>query len=316
MIEGIGGYFELELPKREEYHKDALRLNSGKNCLEYILLVRKYKKVYIPYYTCDVVLKPFLKLGIAYQFYHINFQFEIAEEISLGVGEALLYTNYYGLKQQYVEHLVGRFGKSLIVDNTQAFYAKPLEGIDTFYTCRNFFGVPDGAYLYTDAPPIQDLKRSVSYNRMEHLIKRIDLSPSEGFEDFHKNDDRLSVDEIMLMSHFTQRMMESIDYAGVAQKRQMNYMQLHDYLKSSNQLNLSMCIEAVPMVYPYLSEIVDLRQHLISNKVFIAKYWPNVIGCTKEDSVETKLTKQLLPLPIDQRYGNGEMNEILNVILK
>jgi hypothetical protein len=120
----------------------------------------------------------------------------------------------------------------------------------------------------------------------------------------------------MLMSRFTQRVMESIDYADVAQKRRMNYMQLHDYLKSSNQLNLFMGTEAVPMVYPYLSEIVDLRPHLISNKVFIAKYWPNVIEWIKEDSNESKLTKQLLPLPIDQRYGSGEMNVIINVILK
>ena len=316
MEKAIGGYFELELPLKEEFHKDALRLNSGKNCLEYILRARQYKKVYIPYYTCDVVLRPFEKLHIPFEFYHINIHLELAQEINLKEGEALLYTNYFGLKQQYVEHLVDRYGKSLIVDNTQAFYAKPLEGIDTFYTCRKFFGVSDGAYLYTDATPIEGLKQSVSYNRMEHLIKRIDLSPTEGFKDFHKNDYRLSEDEIMLMSRFTQRAMESIDYAGAAKKRRMNYMQLHDYLKSSNLLNLSMGIEAVPMVYPYLPESVDLRQHLISNKVFIAKYWPNVIGCTKEDSVETKLTKQLLPLPIDQRYGNGEMNEILNVILK
>ena len=56
MEKAIGGYFELELPLKEEFHKDALRLNSGKNCLEYILRARQYKKVYIPYYTCDVVL--------------------------------------------------------------------------------------------------------------------------------------------------------------------------------------------------------------------------------------------------------------------
>ena len=63
-MEPIGGYFSLELPHYGEYHKDAIRLNTGRNCLEYILRVRNYKKVYIPYYTCDVVLEPFKKLGI------------------------------------------------------------------------------------------------------------------------------------------------------------------------------------------------------------------------------------------------------------
>ena len=31
----IGGYFELELPQGEEYHKNAIRLNTGRNAFEY-----------------------------------------------------------------------------------------------------------------------------------------------------------------------------------------------------------------------------------------------------------------------------------------
>lgn len=60
----IGGYFELELPKREEYHKNVLALNTGRNCLEYILRLRGYKKVFLPYYTCEVILEPFSKLNV------------------------------------------------------------------------------------------------------------------------------------------------------------------------------------------------------------------------------------------------------------
>ena len=76
-MQPIGGYFSLEIPQREEYHKDALRLNTGRNCLEYILRAREYKKVYIPYYTCDVVLEPFHKLGIPFEYYHIDIHLEI-----------------------------------------------------------------------------------------------------------------------------------------------------------------------------------------------------------------------------------------------
>ena len=75
MKESIGGYFSLELPQHEEFHKDAIHLNTGRNCLEYILKTRKYKCVHIPYYTCEVILEPFTKLGIDYKFYHINKNF-------------------------------------------------------------------------------------------------------------------------------------------------------------------------------------------------------------------------------------------------
>ena len=37
--------------------------------------------------------------------------------------------------------------RSLIIDNTQAFYEPPRKGAYNVYSCRKFFGVSDGAYL-------------------------------------------------------------------------------------------------------------------------------------------------------------------------
>ena len=60
----IGGYFELELPLHPELHAEAIALNSGRFCLEYLLRCRKYNKVYVPYFTCDTAVEPIIKLGI------------------------------------------------------------------------------------------------------------------------------------------------------------------------------------------------------------------------------------------------------------
>lgn len=314
MKKAIGGYFELELPRHGEYHKKGLRLNSGKNCLEYILQCRNYSKVYIPYYTCDVVLKPFQKLGVTYEFYHVNIQLELSCDIHLNSGEALLYTNYYGLKQRYTEELAQKYGNRLIVDNTQAFFSKPIAGIDTFYTCRKFFGVPDGAYLYSDIVQDDKLGQSTSYDRFEHLLKRIDLSAGDGFGDYHKNENRLESQPVQKMSYLTQRIMQSIDYDDVAKKRRTNFMQLHDALCKSNHLNLPLDDDAVPMVYPYMVSQEGIRETLIENMIFVARYWPNVLDWTKKGSVEYKLTEQMQPLPIDQRYGEEDMNRIIELV--
>lgn len=314
MEKAIGGYFELELPLKEEFHKDALRLNSGKNCLEYILRARRYKKVYIPYYTCDVVLRPFEKFHIAFEFYHINIHLELAQEINPKEGEALLYTNYYGLKQTYVETLANKYGRQLIVDNTQAFFAKALNGIDTFYTCRKFFGVSDGAYLYTDAKLDYPIERSTSYEHTAHLIKRIDLSPEAGFEDYHMSDESLAEEEIKSMSKFTQRVMSSIDYGLVAARRRENYGLLHAALGVTNIVHVSLDDDAVPMVYPYMSPNKNLREVLIRNKIFVARYWPNVLEWTTADDIDYFLASQMQPLPIDQRYREKEMETIIKII--
>jgi hypothetical protein len=313
-MEAIGGYFSLELPLYEEYHKNAIRLNTGRNCLEYILRARKYSKVYIPYYTCEVVLEPFQKLNISYAFYHINQHFELSENVSIEEGEALLYTNYYGLKQRYVEELSEKYGNQLIVDNTQAFFAKPIGGIDTFYTCRKFLGVPDGAYLYTDAQFDDDLEQDVSYERMAHLLKRIDLSAEEGFADFRKADDSLDNQPICKMSKLTERMMRSIDYTAVKERRRENFRLLHEALESSNQMSVELDGEAVPMVYPYMTDKAGLREHLIKNKVFVAKYWPNVLEWTEKKDAEYDMANLMLAIPVDQRYSGTAMNKIIEII--
>lgn len=315
-MESIGGYFSLELPQREEYHKESLRLNTGRNCLEYVLRARGYKKVYIPYYTCDVVLEPFKKLGIPYEYYHVDIHLEIRDRFTLKADEALLYTNYYGLKQRYVEQLAEKVGTRLIVDNTQAFYAKPLSGIDTFYTCRKFFGVADGAYLYSDAVLDEEIEQDYSYDRMAHLLKRIDLSAEEGYADFRRVDDGLDNQPIRRMSKLTQRIMQSIDYEVAARRRRENYQMLHEALGGENNLELPLDEEAVPMVYPYLAPVKGLREKLIENKVFVARYWPNVLDWITKDDIEYLLAFQMQPLPIDQRYGVKDMKRIIDIICK
>lgn len=313
-MEAIGGYFSLELPQHEEYHKNAIRLNTGRNCLEYILRVRGYKKVYVPYYTCEAVMEPINKLGIPHEFYHIDIHFEVRDRFALNEGEALLYTNYFGLKQRYVEQLAEKVGNRLIVDNTQAFYAKPILGIDTFYTCRKFFGVPDGAYLYCDKELDEEIEQDYSYDRVAHLVKRIDLSAEEGFKDFRRVDDGLDNQPIRKMSKLTQRMMMGIDYEAAAQCRRANYQMIEKALGKENNLELKLEDDAVPMVYPYLVPVDGLREKLIEDKIYVARYWPNVLEWAKPDDLDYLLASQMQPLPIDQRYCEEELSRIIKIV--
>lgn len=308
----IGGYFELELPLHPELHAEAIALNSGRLCFEYLLRCRKYKKVYVPYFTCDTAIEPINNLGIPYEFYHIDKEYRIVGDITLAEDEALLYTNYWGLQNEYCEILAAQYGKQLILDYTQAFFSKPIAGIDTFYSCRKYFGVPDGGYLYTDGIADFEVEQDESYLRMDSLIKRIDLSPEAGYEDFHRVSALFHNMSIRRMSKLTKRLMQSIDYERAALQRMDNYNTLRDSL-GGRELKYG----EVSMIFPYESvEGQQLRQRLIANKVFVAKYWPNVDEWTEEDTVERWMTNYVLPLPIDQRYDKEDMNRIIEIIKK
>lgn len=312
-MNAIGGYFELELLKGEHYHKDAIRLNSGRNCFEYILRARGYKRVYMPYYTCQIMFDVAKLLGVEIEYYHINKQFEPVEIPELKEGEAFLYTNYYGLKQPYVEQLAEKYGKQLIVDNAQAFYAKPIAGIDTFYSPRKFFGVPDGGYLYTDVSLDEDLPQAKSIERFSHLLQRIEDGAVMGYNAFVTNGKTLHGRPIERMSRVTEAILASIDYNRIGDQRIENYKTLDRSLKETNMLNIELPGDVAPMVYPYLTSDETMRIHLISQKIFVATYWPNVIN---DNSFDGLLKVRLMPLPIDQRYGEEEMKRIIDLIEK
>ena len=148
------------------------------------------------------------------------------------------------------------------------------------------------------------------------LTKRIDLGAKAGYADFRELSKSLVGQPIKRMSNLTQRMMQGINYSVVAKKRRENFIQLNKELGSSNTLDLPLEDDAVPMVYPYLTSSEGIREKLIDNKVFVARYWPNVLEWTTNDDLEYLLAYQMQPLPIDQRYGVEDMKRIIDIICK
>lgn len=317
----IGGYFSLEVNDGRERHHRALHLNAGRYALEYILKVRKYKKVYLPYFICDSVMEPIERLGVAYEFYHINERLEPAVKLQPKDDEAVLYVNYFGLKNSFASTFCYAY-KNTILDQTQAFYSEQGNKYedkrvqcDTFYSCRKYFGVPDGAYLYTDCLLEEELPQDESFERMAFLTKRIDRSAQEGYADFHANDKTLSIVGIKRMSRLTEAMMKGIDYSAKAERRIRNFHILRKALEESNRFKWAMDYGTVPLVYPYYVENgAELRQRLIENQVFCARYWPNVLEWCRPATLEYQLAENLVCLPIDQRYCEEDMKRILEII--
>ena len=275
----VGGYLEIQLPKGVELYPSLLKLNTGRNAFEYILKVRRYKLVYIPYFTCEVILEPLKKLGIQFKYYIIDEQMNPVLDIVLGPEDCLLYTNYFGLKQETVVRLCKLFA-NLIIDNSQAFFTKPLDTVDTFYSCRKFFGVPDGAYLQCKSDIKLKLIKDISIDRFSHLIKSVDLGIEHGYNDFIVNDISLSNLPIKRMSVLSQRLLSGIDYMACKHRRNSNFLYLHDYLEKYNDFSFDVASVNGPMVYPFLTSCSEVRNKLLEKKIYVASYWPNVLKWT------------------------------------
>jgi hypothetical protein len=316
MEDAIGGYFSLELNQKRLYHQgvNCFSLNTGRNCLEYILEANSYSLLYIPYFSCEVILEPLKKLNIDFKFYSIDenlepiFDFKVIKR-----NEAFLFINYFGIKDKYIDKLVN-YDINLIIDNSQSFFSKALTNIDTFYSARKFIGVADGAYLYTQKVLNRHLEQDTSFTRMDHLFKRLDVSAEEGYLAFVENDNKLINQPIKKMSKLTKFMLESVDYDVIKSKRLENFHYLNNELQGSNKFIFDLNDSQIPMVYPFWNKDLSLRERLISNRIYCAKYWPNVKEWSSMDSLECRLVNEVVYLPIDQRYDVKMMKEILKYV--
>lgn len=318
-MKAIGGYFSLELPivQGSYIHEKGIHLNSGRNALEYILRsISDIQCLWIPYYTCDVVLEPLKKLDIPYRFYSVNEYLELTDEIDLGENEYLLATNYFGIKDAYIKELASRYGERLIVDNAQAFFAEPIEGIKTVYSPRKFVGIPDGGIAYMkNGFDISGLEQDISYDRCSHLLKRLDLGAEAGYADFRENSHQLMNQPIKRMSNLTWNLLQGIDFDSVKKQRRENFKQLHEALSCINRLYIpDMDNFACPMVYPFYTSDDMLKKRLIENKIFVATYWPNVLDWCKHGMLEHELASKVIAIPVDQRYENKDMRFVIEFI--
>ena len=313
-MKAIGGYFEIEDDGIGVFpHHKGILLNTGRNALEYILRSIGYiEKIYVPYYTCEVVLEPIHKLNIPYVFYHIDLNFEIADEIKLDDGEYIIVNNYFGCKDEYIRTISEKFGERVIVDCAQAFFAPILPQTKMFYSMRKFVGVPDGGVAYGVKDRSKYFEIDDSLDRLSHLYARKSQGAEAGFAMYQENEAKLNGQEVKRISVFTRGKLWNINYSSIMEKRRDNFLYLHSKLENDNMLTLpSLQSFQCPMAYPYLPRNSSyVRKKLIDNRIYVARYWPNIKQIESFER-EAELADKIIPLPIDQRYDIGAMNVIL-----
>lgn len=304
----IGGYIELDTYTGPMLYEDGIKLNCGRNALAYIIKAKKINKINVPKFMCDSNDKVLIENGVEVIYYNIGLDFKP----QIKDYDGWLYVvNFYGqLTNEYILTL----GKNVIVDNAQAYFQRPVKDVDTIYTCRKFFGVPDGAILYTDKL-IEINLMDESYNRMNFLLGRFERTASEFYKDYVDNNHFFKDEPIKIMSKLTENLLHGLDYDVIKKKRTENFSYLNSKLASINKLTLK--IPEGAFMYPlYIDNGFEIRKKLQDKKIFIPTLWPAVFNHCSENDLEYDMAKNILPIPVDQRYGIDEMNIIINSILE
>ena len=70
----IGGFLELETNHGHEFHENCIALNSGRNCLRYLIREREIKRIWLPKLLCSAISDTCKEESVEILYYSIDWQ--------------------------------------------------------------------------------------------------------------------------------------------------------------------------------------------------------------------------------------------------
>lgn len=315
----IGSFIELQFPKGLEFYKgekNIKRLNTGRSAIWHALRILKCQCIWLPYYQCISVREFLSKKNVLIKYYHIDKKFNPID-LNPRENEAVLLVNYYGVMSSTRMESLARHYRNVIIDNSQAFFSKPLEDCMNVYSCRKFVGVPDGAYVIGENAEKYDYPQSYSSDTAIFMLQRIEYG-CEGiaYKNRQINEHRLDTEDCMKMSKLTHTILDGTDYSFIKHKRKENFAIAREFFDEMNSIiAYEYCNEeTIPMVYPLLIENSDLIEKLQLAKHFQGHWWNYICKEMLQNTTEYWLSNYLIPITIDQRYGKRELMTIKKLI--
>lgn len=321
----IGSFIEMQFASGqefyagEEYHGLPIaRLNSGKAALYHAFRATGCRAICLPVYLCDCVREFFQRQGIEIRYYQLGADLA-PSDLRPARHEAVLLVNYYGIMAEARMRNLAANYKHVIIDNCQAFFAKPIENCQNVYSCRKFFGVPDGAYVIgqnaTDF--LEEYPQGYSSDTSLFLLQRIEYGcEGKAYQSRSLNERRVETEDVMKMSKLTHTILDGIDYCSSQNKRRENFRYAEHLFKELNRLSPSSFVDSscTPMVYPLVVESDNLLETLLAHKHFQGHWWSYLLAETSPDSIEHWLSKYIIPITTDQRYGEKELDWLYELV--
>ena len=297
-------------PYPENAH--TLWLNSGRAAFQCLLeaLPTRPERVWLPRFICHTLLQATERLQLNTEFYCVDDHLRPILPTGLNEQDTVVLVNYFGLTLQAVKNAAKALPCPAIMDATTAFYSPAPAGMAAFYSPRKFTGLADGGI-------------AVAPDELQHLLpskQQADTYSTLLLQQANENTVQQAEDALnappMRMGNTTRALMLATDWEQTAKQRLDNYHTLHSALAGINRLHLPDKPTHAPMCYPLVSGIPELRDSLIDQGVRLPLYWPEVIETTDALQTENRLARTLLPLPLDQRYGEADMQRLIHMILE
>ncbi len=312
----IGSFIELDIENTGEYFPDdenVARLNSARAGIYHALQLMGCEKIYMPYYQCPTVNDFLQKKGVKIEKYYLNNLFNPELE-NIADDGAVLLVNYFGIfSHDFLKEISEKY-QHVIIDNGPAFYNPPIEDCYNVYSARKFFGVPDGCYVVGTSAKKNTMNYPQDFSSATSLflLERHEVGCSASYKERMKNEERIDNADILNMSNLTKALLNGINYQRIRDARRRNFEYAHGQYKEMNMLDVFRHYDdsCVPMFYPLVIEQASMVDELNKRQIFTGRRWNSVLKEVAVDSFEGWLSRYMIPLPVDQRYGKKTLDHV------
>lgn len=294
----------------------------------------------VPSFTCETVIQPFLEFGYSLKPYDINAELGIDKQeflrfIKQSKASVLIIHRYFGLDtmkdMEGVIQEIRDLGICIIEDRTQCLYSdiKTLNADFFVASMRKWNGIPDGGFLVCKDGRIEGkpldvdkelelAKIDAGYAKYNYLFKHIG-EKRDFLEKFRKAEDILDKQAGRYkISPFSYAMQANFDIGGLKQKRRNNYLTLIYTLSKVKGIEIifnGLPDEAVPLYFPIMvKRRRDIQRRLCERGIYAPIIWPKSDLLPNVSDNANRLYRDMLCIPIDQRYGEDDMNRIADAL--
>ena len=303
--------------------------------LQDILKKREVRSVYMPAWCCDSMLSPFQSRGVEVELYDISFDGELHYHIDADKTPDIFYvTNYFGYENTIGEDIIAQFrskGSVILYDRTHSMLMDDDVKADySFASIRKWMGVVTGAVVSGIEPvslkdyPYTATKEMAMKDKFRYLQGDKCIQKERFLNAFGEFGHKLVEDyRDYAMDALSFAIYKNTDLEAMKHQRRANAQVLHEGLASltfkltplSSKLSAKSSPLFVPVFFGSKEERDSVRKKLIENQIYCPVHWPKNNLVTPWMAVN-RIFDTELSLICDQRYGQKEMEIIINQINK
>ncbi len=341
-----GNGLHIELDKYGLCGSDAALFSTGRGAESFVLktIERRNKNLkktaLIPPFTCETVIKPFLKFGYSIYTYPVDKNLNTEPgQLKLAIeqtkAQVVFLHRYFGFDTLINCEDVIRFfngkGVVFIEDKTQSVYSSfiDLSADYTVGSLRKWTGLPDGGYAvcrqgeFDDKPleydkSLETAKLKACFSKYAYMEGKAE-NKEEFLEQYRKAEEILDAQQkYYTMSPAAEHVQATMAIGEMKEKRRQNYNIVFGELKSVEEVRVltpELSDNDVPLYFAMLvGDRERLQEQLRKNNIYAPVVWPKAEIVPAICQEAEYIYQHILCLPIDQRYGKDDMQRMVECV--